>query len=79
MQQKKSMGILLAVIGIVLLIVAVLADTLGLGAQPGFGYKQIAGTLVGAIVLLCGLVLLGAKQSEPAGADQNAAGKEQAS
>ena len=74
MQQKKSVGILLAVIGIALLVIAVLADPLGIGAQPGFGYKQIAGTVVGAIVLACGLILLGAKESEPPGTDQAGTG-----
>ena len=53
---KKTIGIVLLVVGIVILLVSLLAYPLGLGG-PAFGPKQISGTIAGAIVTVVGLVL----------------------
>ncbi len=53
---KKSLGLLVAAIGLVMALVTALADMLGLGKVEGtFGYNQILGTVVGVAVLLVGL------------------------
>ena len=57
MKNKKTIGILMIVIGIALLIISLLADTLGLGGAAGFGWKQILGSVVGAIAVVAGLIL----------------------
>ena len=57
MKNKKIIGILMIVIGIALLIISLLADTLGLGGAVGFGWKQILGSVVGAAAVVAGLVL----------------------
>ena len=57
MKNKKTIGILMLVIGIALLIISLLADTLGLGGAAGFGWKQILGSVVGAIAVVAGLIL----------------------
>jgi hypothetical protein len=49
---RKWLGIILLVVGVVLLILSVVADMIGIGGAPGFGYKQIAGVIVG--ILLAG-------------------------
>jgi hypothetical protein len=54
---KKTAGIVLLVVGIVVLILSLVADVLGIGSWPGFGPYQIVGTIVGAIVTVTGLVL----------------------
>jgi len=47
---------LLIVVGLIMLVVFVLADPVGLGAASTvFGYKQVGGTIVGAILLAVGL------------------------
>ncbi len=51
---SKTIGIVLIVVGVVVLIVSVAADSLGLGANPIFGFKQIVGTIVGVLLLLGG-------------------------
>ena len=56
MDAKKIAGIILLVVGIVILAISVFAYPLGLGG-PAFGPKQIAGTVVGAIVIIVGLAL----------------------
>ena len=55
---KKTAGIVLLVVGIVIFVVSLAADSLGLGgSNVVFGPQQIAGTIVGAIVAIVGLVL----------------------
>jgi len=53
---KKTAGIVLLVVGIVVLLLSLLAYPLGIGG-PKFGPYQIAGTVAGAIVAVVGLVL----------------------
>jgi hypothetical protein len=50
-------GIVLLVVGIVLLVLSLVADPIGIGGSPGFGYYQIGGAIVGAILTVVGLVL----------------------
>ncbi|MFB0536937.1 MAG: hypothetical protein ACETWR_18385 [Anaerolineae bacterium] len=54
---KKTAGIVLLVVGIVLLVLSLVADPIRIGGSPGFGYYQIGGTIVGAILTVVGLVL----------------------
>jgi hypothetical protein len=50
--------LILAVIGIIVVIVVLLADTLNIGLQPGqFGIQQIIGLVVGVVLLIVGVVL----------------------
>jgi len=56
--EKKTVGIVLLVIGIVILIVSLAADPLGLGGSNAvFGPRQIIGTVAGAIVTIVGVIL----------------------
>jgi hypothetical protein len=57
---KKTMGIVLLIVGAILLIVSLAADSIGIGV-PGFGLKQIAGTVAGVIVAAIGFVLYSRK------------------
>lgn len=61
MKGNKTVGIILLVVGLVILVLSLVADIIGLGGSLGFGYKQIAGTIVGVIVTVAGLVLTGKK------------------
>ena len=54
---KKTGGIVLIIVSIVILILSLLADPIGIGGYPGLGPHQIVGTVVGAIVTVIGLVL----------------------
>ena len=58
---KKTAGIVALIAGIVILGLFLLTDRLGLG-MAGFGPVQIAGTIVGAIVIALGLFLTLKKQ-----------------
>jgi hypothetical protein len=56
---KRNIGIALVVVGVLLVLASLLADTIGLGAQPEvFGWRQILGAVVGAAVGIGGAVLL---------------------
>ena len=54
MNRKKTVGGVLLGGGILLLILSLLADVLGVGGAPGFGYKQILGTVVGVVAAIRG-------------------------
>lgn len=55
---KKLISTLLIIIGLVLALVFIFADLLGFGGDlDAFGWKQITGTIVGAVVFFVGLWL----------------------
>ena len=54
MKPSREATILL-VIGIGLLVVSLLADTIGIGDDPGFGRQQTLGTVVGILITGVGL------------------------
>lgn len=62
---KRRTRLILPILGMVILLAAVTADTTGLGGQPGFGWKQMPGTILGAIVAIVGGVLY--RRREPIG------------
>jgi hypothetical protein len=51
------MGIVVGLIGAVVLAISALADTLGLGEGHTFGWLQILGVILGAVILLLGVVI----------------------
>jgi hypothetical protein len=51
------MGIVLAIVGAVGTAVSALADPLGIGEGEVFGWLQITGVIIGAVVILLGLVI----------------------
>lgn len=50
---RKSLGVLLAVLGAALAVVSALADSVDIG-MTGFGWKQVTGVIVGVVVVLVG-------------------------
>jgi hypothetical protein len=53
---KKTIGIVLVVLGVVLVLISLGADLIGIGSG-GFGYKQIIGVIIGLIAALVGMWL----------------------
>jgi uncharacterized membrane protein len=51
---KRTVGIIMIVVGVVLLIVSLSADMLGIGNGLGIGWKQILGAVVGALIAVGG-------------------------
>ena len=55
---KRWIGIVVAAVGIAVALVFALAEMVGLGTDVGtFGWKQLTGTIVGAVIFVVGLVL----------------------
>lgn len=54
MTQRQS-ALLMLVIGILLALVSLFADALGVGGQPGFGWKQTGGLILGLALVGLGL------------------------
>jgi len=54
---KKTVAIVLLVVGVVVLILSLIADAIGIGGSAGFGPVQIVGIIVGVIAAVVGLVL----------------------
>jgi hypothetical protein len=58
MQSKRSLGVVLLLVGLVVFAASMLADFIGYGGSDAFGWKQITGSVVGAIVLITGIILI---------------------
>ncbi len=61
MANKRTIGIILLVVGIIIFVVSLAADLIGIGGVPGIGYKQIAGAVVGVVVAAVGYYLMSRK------------------
>ena len=59
MSQARLLAIAFIVVGALLALISAFADQIGFGA-PGstFGWKQLLGTVLGAILLVAGVILL---------------------
>ena len=56
MQNPASAKILM-IVGILVVVISALADPLGLGRHPGFGWVQGLGVVIGALAIAVGLYL----------------------
>ncbi len=54
----KTLGWALVAAGATLVVLSVFAEPLGLGDDDGVGSKQVAGMIVGGVVVAAGLVLM---------------------
>jgi uncharacterized protein YneF (UPF0154 family) len=59
----KTIGIALVVVGVLMIVVALLATTLGLSHSAGFGTSKIALSAVGLIVGIVGGYLVSRKKA----------------
>jgi len=55
---------ILIIFGTIFLLGSLLSDFIGMGGFPGFGYKQVMGTTIGAILIIIGLILSRIKNKE---------------
>ena len=55
---KKTVAVVLVVVGVLLFLVSAAADPLGIGGHPGIGMKQVAGIVVGVVLAAIGMVRL---------------------
>jgi len=51
----KTISLVLLIIGAVLLVLSLFADLIGIGSYPGMHSSQIAGILIGAVLLALGV------------------------
>jgi len=63
MEGKKKAALVLLVAGIHILVLSLVADLLGIGRSPGFGWNQILGIIIGAVLTIVGAVLKFKKSS----------------
>lgn len=55
----RGWGIVLIALGVIVALIAVFADVLGLGAQPGvIGWKQMLGAGAGVLSIIAGTLML---------------------
>ncbi len=54
MGNRKVIGYVLLVVGILLMALSFTADRIGIGGTPGFGYRQGLGSVIGAFVAAAG-------------------------
>jgi hypothetical protein len=56
--RRKALPVTVLVAGVLLFLVSAAADSLGIGGAPGFGWKQIVGTVAGVVAAAVGLIWL---------------------
>jgi hypothetical protein len=54
MKKGKQNSLLIAILGLVVILLSVFLDEIGIGSTPGYGLVQIAGMIVGAIMVIYG-------------------------
>jgi hypothetical protein len=52
---QGGLALVIVVLGVLLALVSIFADALGLGGQPGFGWKQVIGLVVGLALVAAGV------------------------
>ncbi|MGH7332311.1 MAG: hypothetical protein ACREKS_06075 [Candidatus Rokuibacteriota bacterium] len=52
-------------VGVLLALISLFAGPLGLGRQPGFGWMQGLGVIIGAVVILAGVYLQRRRKASP--------------
>jgi hypothetical protein len=55
---RRGISLLAAAAGLGLVLLSVLADSLGVGGEPGFGWKQGIGVAVGGVLLVGAVAFL---------------------
>jgi uncharacterized membrane protein len=50
MQSRPAWTWIVLVVGVVLALISIVADQIGLGSMPGFGWKQTLGLIVGVVL-----------------------------
>lgn len=63
--QNPAFAKALMIVGILIVLISALADRLGLGRSPGFGWRQGLGVLIGALVIAAGLYLRRRERPSP--------------
>ena len=61
MNNKRKTGMTLFAVGVILLLGSLGADMIGVGVTPGFGLRQIIGSVAGVLVAIVGYVMYSRK------------------
>lgn len=65
--QGKSFAVIVVVAGILLVLASLAADAIGLGHWPGFGFRQILGTIIGIVLIWVGISTWPKSEVDPGG------------
>jgi len=66
----KSIGPIAIAIGVAIVLLSALADPIGIGAEESaFGWKQVVGVIVGALVAIAGIAISMRARGEPRAAE----------
>jgi hypothetical protein len=57
MMDERPLGLVVTIVGLAGLLLSLFADPLGIGEGEVFGWLQITGTIIGALVTLLGVAL----------------------
>jgi len=55
--QNPALAWIVVGVGVLLVLIATLANALGIAPHPGFGWKKTLGVVVGALLIVAGLYL----------------------
>lgn len=60
---KKTIGLIIIIVGGIIAVVSLTADYIGLGTYPGINYAQLTTATLGLLIILVGIWLRSAKRS----------------
>ena len=60
---KRTVGIVLIVLGVLLAVASLAADVIGIGSGGGLGWKQLLGAGVGVLVVAVGVWWMGRERA----------------
>lgn len=53
---QATSGTILLIVGVILILVSAFAEQIGIGTEPGFGWRQTLGVVIGVAALVAGVL-----------------------
>jgi hypothetical protein len=63
----KGLSIVVVAAGLLLVLASLAADAMGTGGSPGFGFRQILGTIMGLVLIVAGITVWPKADDDPRG------------
>lgn len=66
---RRTLGFAVLAVGVIVVVVSALADQIGIGCGDAFGWKQIVGVIVGAVIAVVGVIVASRGEKPAPGLD----------
>jgi uncharacterized membrane protein len=66
---RRTLGFAVLAVGVIVVVVSALADQIGIGRGDAFGWNQIVGVIVGAVIAVVGVIVASRGEKPAPGLD----------